>query len=159
MSTTLAAVRNRMIEIVRGATPANDNASKFVPYREQGDFRDWANQHPSESYRRFSIRTIGSIEAPTVTNTDVEWVWTNAEAVVAYPVNSRHGEKIKTSIDDVITSDLQLIEHRIGTNGYANYAQLDPSAAVLTLATDLEEGDVVTFGVLSLRIGIYRAMA
>ena len=158
-TTTVAAIRDRMIALVRALVPTVESGTKFVPYREQLDFRSWAEAHPDACLRRFSIATRGQVSPPEVTNTDVERVWVEMEAVVAYPVNSRFGERALASLHDVIASDLQQMEHRIGTNGYALYAASNPAATVLTLDTDRENGPVVMFGVLVLRVGFFRSMA
>lgn len=154
---SVGSIRDAMIAVVEDIVPSTLSSDRFRPHREHGDFRDWAIAHPNGCLRRFSIRASGDVSPPLVTNTDVEWVETGFECVVAYAAGGRHGEKFLTAIDDVMESDLRLIEHRIGTNGYAHYGQNIARASVTTVGTLREQG-LVAFGVLTLNAGFYRSM-
>jgi hypothetical protein len=158
MATTGAAIRDAMIALVEAITPSTHAGDKFVAHREVQPFRDWADANPGGCLRRFSIRSTGALTPPEATNTDIEWVSTDFACVVAYPVNGRQGEDWLLDLDDVIEADLRAIEHRIGTNGYANYAQQTAGATVTTTGTAREEGGAVVYGVLELHAGFYRVM-
>jgi hypothetical protein len=158
MTTTAAAVRDAMLTLVEAITPAVHAQTRFERFREQVDFRTWAEQHPDACLRRVSIRSTGDVTPPAVTNTDIEWVSTELECVVAYPTSGRFGANHLTELDDAISSDMQKIEHRIGTNGYAAYASQTAGATVTTIEASRDDGQAVTFGVLRLACGFYRVM-
>jgi hypothetical protein len=156
MTTTAAAIRDAMIALVEGLTPTTLASDRFLAHREGLDFRTASEANPPACLRRFSIRTTGTVSPPTVTNTDVEWVETDLECVIAYAPNGRHGAKFLTDLDDAIEHDLRQIEHTIGTNGYAFYAQATAGATVTTVDSTREDGGPVTFAVLNLHAGFYR---
>jgi len=160
VGTTAGAVRDLMRATVRAVAPELRSDVKWKPYDERADFRTWADANPTAAFRQFSIKTVGEIPPPVVSNTDVEWVETSVECVSAYPRDYRYGAQHHLSLDDVIESDLRQLEHAIGTNGYAALDQATGNEALVTTeATFREPGGAVVFGVLRLRVGFWRSMS
>lgn len=156
MTTTAAAIRDAMISMTEDITPSAYTSDKFRVYREQLPFREWAEAHPNECLRRFSIRYTGSFTPSAVSNIAVEETSDTFEIVVAYPSNStRFGPKAQTSLDDTIAADQLKIHATIGPPGYAS---LTATATVLHETNwEREVSGPVTFAVVRYRVDYYRA--
>jgi hypothetical protein len=155
---SLASIRDTMITTVAGLTPTTLSGNRYKKHDQRmSDFRAWCEQNPGPAFRRFSIRGTGAQEPPEVTNTDVEWIWTEIEAVVAYPLDFRGGPQMTLDRDDLIEEDMRQIENAIGTNGYSTIESAG-AGTVTTSSIEREPGQACDFGVLRLRTGFYRAM-
>lgn len=160
-TTTAAAIRNAIVARIARLVPVIE-AERFIPSQELSDFRDAAERNKTGCFRRYSVRFMGAVTPPLVSNTDVERVGDDIEVVVAYPTTGRFGAKALHALDDVIASDLRQIEHEVGSNGFANLntdLAMVGAATVLTVGQAREDGPAVTFGVLRLRVEFYRSNA
>lgn len=145
MATTPGAIRDRMVTLVKGITPALHAAQKFMPHREELAFRDYCEANPAQCLRRFSVRNGGSTTQALVTSTTLERVEDDMIVEVAYPADWRHGGTQLLGLDDVIASDAVKIETAIGVpsadstlKGLATVfrpgeTERDPSGAVVFL--------------------------
>lgn len=160
--TTTAAIRDVMVSTVKGLTPSTLQNVRYVPHSERVELRTFAEENPHSSFRRYSIKSIGLIEPPVVSNLDREWVETEIELEIAYPRDHRYGAQLKLDLDDVVELDLRQIEHAIGSNGYATLdLTTGGDAAVTTVETMRDDGGglaPVVYGVIRLRAGYWRAM-
>jgi hypothetical protein len=155
VTTTSAAIRDLMRTTVAGLTPSVMAADRFRAHREeQGPpFRIWCEANPQAALRLFSIRDLGAIESPALTNADVELVSTEFEAVVCYPNDSRYGRTGQIGQDDVIEADQRQIDRAIGTTGYATLDTTTGGAAVVVTRTVSRElANACTF--LSIRFAV-----
>jgi hypothetical protein len=151
MATTAAAIRNAMLLLVKAITPATHAQQKFDLYREHSDFRANMLEHPASCLRKVSIRNLNDRGAPAVTTGSVEEVSETFEVVVAYPMDGRHGSKFVTSVDDVISSDINQIHHVL------HVANSPAGATVLRLTDDreIDEQAGVVFAVIRYRVDYY----
>lgn len=157
-TTTAAAIRDVMRSTVRALTPPGLVNVPYQAHDERVEFRRWAEQTKGGAFRWFSIRDMGAIEPPVVSNADVEWVVTRFVCQVAYPRDYRYGGQLAMDMDDVIELDLRKIEHAIGTNGYSAIESAVGNATVTTDGTARDEEDACVFGVLTLTVRYWRAM-
>jgi hypothetical protein len=155
MATTAAAVRDAMLTLVEAITPAVHAQTRFERWREQVDFRTWAEQHPDACLRRVSI-AYGNRSPAAVANTLVEENAWPFEVTIAYPTSHRFGTDGRNDLRDTITSDLRQIYRTIGPPGYAS---LTASATVLDDGDGFEIGDSVSFGVQRFNVQFYRSTA
>ncbi len=160
-TTTAAAIRTSIISrIEQRLVPEVGSRDRFIASQEGSDFRDWAARNKQACLRRFSARFLGAVQAPLVSNTDVERVGDDMEIVVAYPTGHRFGSRALVDLDDVIEQDLKQLEHEVGSNGFSNLntdLAMIGAATVLTVGQAREDGPPVTFGVLRLRVEFYRS--
>jgi hypothetical protein len=155
---SLASIRDTMATTVIGLTPPVISSKRFTKYDHRvSDFRAWCEQNPTGCFRKFSIRGTGTQSPPEVTNTDVEWINTEIEAVIAYPLDFKGGPQMTLDRDDLIEDDLRQIENAIGTNGYQTIESAG-AGTVTTIEATREEGQACAFAVLRLAVGFYRAM-
>lgn len=157
--TTAAAIRDLMRTTVKALTPTFLENARYKPFAERVDFRAWCEANTTAAFRWFSIRDLGNIAPPVVSNTDREWIETQFEVVIAYPTDHRYGRDMALDLDDCQEGDLKQVEHAIGTNGYQT---LDVStggdACVTTVETAREQGPACVFGVLRLSVRYWRSM-
>lgn len=166
MTTTAAAIRDQMITEVLTLTPAT--LGDTHPYRLHSDWERTVREQAraqADVVRLFSIRDTGDLRGPSVSNTDVEWVETVLEFVMAYSIKStsRWGTAAGRDLDDVMEADLKQIEKRIGPSGYAALEGVVGDRALVFGGPDWpqrsrEVDEQVTFSVLRLRVGFYRSM-
>lgn len=152
MTTTPDVIRDSIASRIAAIVPAIHAAQPFIEHREEMPFRAWSAANPPGSLRRFSVRWVGAVAAPVVTNMDLEEVEDEIEIVVAYPTNWRHGGRQLAGLDDVVKADARRISHVVGTNGAAGMAAVTTSATAITLSESVDAGDAVTFGVVRLRV-------
>lgn len=163
-TTTAAAIREQMVGLIVGLTPAYDSAVPFVPSTSDrhGNIRSWSRANPSASTRRFQVRSRVVRQWTDITNTDVEAVLATFEIVVAYAQTHRWGPDAALDRDDVIESDQSWIEQTVGRDGYANISNaswLGPNAAGSETATIIERDDAagVDFLVITQTMRFFRA--
>lgn len=155
--TTLAAIMDTMITTVKALAPTFQSGVTFKPWdglannNPKVTFREWCEANPTASFRYFSIRRVGNVLPPTVTNTDLEEVESEVECVTAYPMDNRYGKDGGKDMDDVIEADNTKIEHAIGTNGYQTI-ETAGDACVMTQGSSIEVGSACAFGVLTMRV-------
>ena len=160
MTTTAAAIRDKMITTVEALTPTVSSGERFrLVVDDDGEFRNWADMNPVAALRRFAIYELGTIRPPEVSSTVEQWTDEDFECVLAYPRKSlsRYGAKAFRSLMDTIKSDQKQIEDAIGTNGYQS---LETSAVAVVTSGEwrLEKSPACLFGVLPLRVQYWRAM-
>lgn len=165
-TTTPAAIRNAAAGLIDSITPAIHAGKGFVRYRQQKPgLRAWAEAHPGECLRRFSVSFLRDVQPPAVNDTLVQEVSDTLEIVVAYPNDARHNTANGTDMDgleDVILDDLKRIEARVGPPGYATFAGLVAPACVIKDQPETTEGtpdDPVWFGVLRYRVDYFRSLS
>lgn len=144
-----------MITLVENVTPAIHAGTAFVRFREQFDFRTWAEGNPQACLRRFSIK-YSSREPAAVSTTLVEENSYTFEVAIAYPVSGRFGADGLDDLEDTITSDLRKIYAVIGPPGYASFTA---PATVIDAGDDRETSGPVMFGVMRFRVDFYRSLA
>lgn len=155
---SLASIRDTMVTALHGLTPLTLSGTRYKRHDHKvSDFRSWCEANPTSSFRRFSVRGTGREEPPEVTNGDVEWIWTEIEAVIAYPLDFRGGPQMSLDRDDLIAEDMRQIKDTIGTNGYLTI-EAAGAGTVTTNSVDREEQNACVFSILNLRVGFYQAM-
>lgn len=158
--TTAAAIRTSIIGRIVALVPRVEPGKRYKPSRESEDFRTLSARTKSACLRSFSVRFMGGVTPPLVSNTDIERVGDDVEIVVAYPTGLRFGVDGMLDTDDVIAEDLRQIEHEVGSSGFANLNTdlgMVGAATVLTIGQTREDGPPVTFGVLRLHVEFYRS--
>lgn len=157
-TTTPKALRDSIAARVALLVATSHAGQPFTEHREERPIREWAASNPGSSLRRFSVRWVGSVRGPHVTNTDVELVDQDLEIVVVYPTDGRHGPKMRVDLDTVIGEDTHKINNAVGTNGFAALALATPAATVRSLdgAEDREDLGAAQAGVVRLNASYYR---
>jgi hypothetical protein len=159
-TTTAAAIRLSMINLVEAIVPATHSGQRFVQHRQQDEFRTAMGAKPSACLRRFSVRYAGSTTAPAVNDTLVQEVTDTFTIDVAYPTDGRFGANHLTALDDAIADDARLIERYVGPPGYATLAGLVAPCTVLWEQDNEREVDgPVTFLRLTYRVDYFRSLS
>jgi hypothetical protein len=159
MTTTSAAIRNRMLTVIEAITPATDSSVAFRRHREEINFRDWADATPTGCLRRFAVRDLGDARPALVSNTDVELVRAIFEVVIAYPLSYRFGTGINLlGVEDVIDQDRHRVEHAVGMRGYANFTAATGAEAAWVEGETARETSNVRFLVIAQSMEFYRSM-
>lgn len=159
-TTTAAAIRLAMINLVEDIVPATHAQQPFVQHRQQDEFRTAMQAKPSSCLRRFSIRYSGGTMPPAVNDLHVQEVRDAFVIEVAYPTDGRFGTLHLTALDDVIADDARLIEKTIGPPGYATFAGLVAPATVLWEADDERDADgPVTYLRRVYRVDYFRSLS
>jgi hypothetical protein len=82
-TTTASAIRTSIIRRIAALTPTTEPGSRYRPSRESDDFRTMAARTKAACLRSYSVRCLGSVTPPLVSNTDVERVEDDVEVIVA----------------------------------------------------------------------------
>ena len=160
MTTTVSAIRDRIIALIASRTPTSLADDKFRAFRNElgADFRDWAEKHPDAAFRRFQVREVGDDEGPDVSNGDIERVRVTFEIVIAYPQTHRYGADSAMDRDDCINADWLLVNAAVGIYGRANFSgahDCTPLGAVKTRET----GEGVDFMVVEAQFEYVRSVS
>jgi hypothetical protein len=126
-TTTVAAVRDRIIAVVKGLTPVSDSALPFGPFNNElgATFRRWADSNAPAAHRRFQIRDTGRTRPPDISNILIQSRQVTFEFVGAYPQTHLWGGDNALDRDDVMRQDQEQIWHAVGPAGRENFT---PSA-------------------------------
>lgn len=131
MTTSAAAIRDTMITVIRGLTPAALSSDTFRLYREdQVAFQTWAVQNPASCFRWYSLLDTGVRAPPSVMGGNYQRDQVTFELVVGYPQNNRYGPDAGRDREDLIEQDQRQLEAAIGPFGAAAYG-VDVSPLVL----------------------------
>jgi len=144
VSTTPAAIRDRIIDVISGLTPTTVSGDLFRPFRNERDgaFQRWTLANAAACRRRFQVRRIGGTDSAEISNSDFEELRCTFRIMVAYPQTHRDGEDAALDRDDAIDADMKQIDQAIGMNGRANLAPPYPDACWR------EEGNGETSGIV-----------
>jgi hypothetical protein len=123
---TIESIRDRILTVIEGLTPASLSADKFRRYRAElsGNFEEWVEKNPSACLRRVSAYETGSDEGPVVSCLTHETVNAQIEIRIAYPQTHRYGADNTRDRLDVIKQDWKKIKYAIsgdGGDGKANF--------------------------------------
>lgn len=154
---SVALIRQSMVTAVRAISPLLHAGDAFRDHDGYGDFAEFCEKNPAACFRLFHVRGSGVVQAPTANNTDVEWIDTEIQCAVAYPLDFRAGPLMSYDLDDLIESDLRQLEYTIGTNGYSAL-EAAVSGTVTTIEATREDGDACVFALLRLRARFWRAI-
>lgn len=159
-TTTEEAIRDHMIALIAALTPRALAGDRFIPYQHERNarFRSWAEGVKQGSFRKFSVRDVGTGRPPDITNCDVQAVWVDFLILVAYPQTSRAGGDAALDRDDVKRADQYQIEQAVGLSGYPNFAGASPNASWVDGSSEWEEGDGVDFLAIRQTMRFYRSM-
>jgi hypothetical protein len=157
-TTTSAAIRDRMITVIRAIVPTSHAADLFVPYREERNqpFEQWAAENPI--LRRFSVRSTMAPPEVVVSNTTEEWREETFAVAVMYPHTHRYGDDGARDMDDIIEQDRIAIEDVIGLRGGANFTSATADATWSGSQPDVVRGEEVSFLVIPTTFGYWRAV-
>lgn len=129
LPTTVEAVRDRLITVVRAIVPTVNDHDLFTdfPEREDGVLETWAEASPQKCTRVFQVRDTGDDRPPPISNHDVEEREVAFVVTIAYAQTSRLGRGARERVD-AIAADKKLLERAIGAAGRANFAPPHPDA-------------------------------
>lgn len=154
MTTTPAAIRDRLVAIIAGIVPTTEAGVPFREHRHESlDLRAFAEKEPEACFRLFEVRYSGARLPPEVSDTDVESEERSFEVAIAYASTNQFGDALDR--DDVIDQDVNRVNHYVGTNGYGTVTD----ATMITDGIDREDGDVVTIARVDLTAVFYRQQA
>lgn len=159
MTTTVAAIRETMVDAIQALVPAGILAPRFVPYREDTSrtaFRLWAEKNAAAAFRRFSLRVLPGVEPQAPHDYNVRREVARLELVVAYPHDYRYGASGAISLDTVLASDMAQLVDAIGTRGYATITPA-ADAVVTDEGHTFEDVSACRFGVAVLNCEYYRS--
>ena len=155
-TTTSATQRDLMSTAIIALVPSTLSGVRFLAYDHRGgDFRAWCDTNKTAAFRRFSIRDVGSVPAPVISDTVQAWHETEIECVVAYPNDYRYGSQMRLDQEDVAWADLNQIDDTIGVCGFATFGD----ANVELVTKNVEDGQSCRFAVLRLKMSYWRAVA
>lgn len=157
-TTTSAAIRDRMITVIRAITPTSHAADGFKAYREERDipFEDWAIDNPI--LRVFSVRSTRRPSPVSVSSAVEEWREETFTVLVMYPHTHRYGDDAALAMDDIIEEDRLAIEAEIGLLGGANFTSATADATWSSSDPDVVRGEQVSFLVIPTTYGYWRAV-
>ncbi len=137
-TSTIAAIRDRVITVIAGLTPTSLSGNKFVKHRNEqgGDFMAWAVANPQAAFRRFQVRDMGNDEPPATSAVDVEERQATLQIIIAYPQTNRTGPDAALDRDDVMDQDWGKIDLAIGMCGKANFTSPFADATPLGASSD-----------------------
>ena len=159
--TTNALVRDRMLTVIEELVPTSDTQVRFERHQNdgRGDFIEWAESQPAAAYRRFQVRTTGSLEPPETSSGVEEERQITFTITVAYPLDHRYGGDLALDRDDIMDEDERRIENAIGMHGRANFTPPTyPDATWLGGGVDREEAAACGFLVITQRMAIIRSL-
>lgn len=151
-TTTLDAIRDDMVRIVRDLVPKSLNGTRFVPEREELDFVAWADDNPQAAFRKFAIGDSFTEEIPEVFLTE-SWDDAIVSILVAYPKTLALYGQGRSSMRSVIREDRNQLKDNLGDAGYGNF--VEPAAIVLD-GTSVVEADTVMILGVDLRVRYWR---
>lgn len=154
-NTTAAAIRSQMVTAIEAVVPVAMSGDRFLHAQHEVDFDRWAEENPSASFRRFSVR-FEAADQPLVSNTDRELRRVTFAVLVAYPHDYRYGSDNLRSMDDVMEQDQHSIEGAVGLRGFLNFAD---SAVVEPSSTSILRGDSNDFLYMSITAEFWRSFA
>lgn len=147
--TTPTAIREQQEAVVAGLAPASRSGVPFVRYRNEMDFRAWAERKPHACFRKFSIREVGG-NPGEYTDGQIEHRTATMELVIAYPkLWAGYGNSGRQGMMDIIREDRQRIDNAIGLYGARNYVS---GQHICDARAGIEEGDGVVFLVFDLEV-------
>ena len=151
---SVAVIRQVMTDAVTALAPNDHAGDLFRAHDSSVPFIDFCERNPQ--LRRFYIRGDGSFEIETST-ADKEWGWTNIQYACCYPLDFHAGDEMGNDRDDLIESDMRQVQYTIATN----YATLETAVAGCVTESNAtrEDGEACTYGVLTMRVGYWRAVS
>ncbi len=152
--TTAAAIRNVILARITRLVPRVERDVRFTLHEEQDDIFKWATRSKAACLRRVSVITGDNSPPAAVSDNQKKKVEETFLVVVAYP--SGHRFRSRLGLHDVIKSDMDYLDDRVGTDGFAAYATEAPAATVISEPHYRQDGDGVVFGVLPLRVSYWR---
>ncbi len=158
-TTTLEAIRDRMISRIEALTPSLLAGTKLKKHKAEEPFRAWAEKSPNSALRRFSILTIGDQEPPVTSDLFIEERNGAFEVLIAYPKRwGAYGAANQRDAEDFINADLALIDGRsgIGHAAYGGYVDGQHSAYI---NSSIIEGEAVLFSRLVITVTYYRSVS
>lgn len=137
-TTTAAAIRDRIEDLIEAITPAVLAGDLFLRHRDESTFAAWVDANPTAALRRFSVRAVTGRDEVIMSTGAYESLRRDFDVLVAYPVSNRAqgstypGGAI-VSTDDLIESDFHQLEKTIGQFGNAigNYQDIATVAATV----------------------------
>lgn len=157
VTTTVEAIRDRILEVLEGETPRLLAGDRFVRYRNEadGDFVAWAEAFPTAALRRVQVRDTGEDEPPEVTGGGIAWRTVILEILVAYPQTGRAGEKNALDRDRVIEEDIDQIAHAVGRWGAGRFVAPAAEAAWEGSDETVAVGNGVDFLIIRQKMGFW----
>lgn len=153
------AIRDRVIALIEGLTPASPPATPLLRrYRNEGgaDFVDWAQKNPAAAMRRFQARDDGRDPLPDVSNLDLEDAQLLLIISIAYPQNQRAGSDGALDRDDCARGDWKKINYAIGWAGRANFSS-GHDCTPLGCEMRIEQRTGIDLMVIEARFRFYRS--
>mgnify|MGYP003510524320 FL=1 len=151
-----ALICRSMITAVKAIDPLLHGDLRFTEHDSSVGFAEFCERNPGAVRRRVFIRGDGTFELDTST-ADKEYGWTTIQAAVAYPRDWFAGPERGNDLDALIESDMKQLEHTIGINGYPRLEQAVDGCVSESTPTR-EEGDACIYGLLTMRVGYWRAV-
>ena len=105
--TTPGAIRDAFIARIAALSPSIESRTRYVSWREDGDFRTWAIGAAASCLRRFAVEVAGDTAPPSVSSTLYERVSETMTIVIAYPDTLRQGGR--KGLDDIIVRQRRAI--------------------------------------------------
>jgi hypothetical protein len=160
MTSTAAAIRDRITALISTSDPVTDPRTRFRAYRNEGkaDFATDMEANPAGCLRRFQVRDDGSEEPPEVSNTDVDMRHVTYTIRIAYPQTQRYGKDGALDRDDVMDQDWGALNSLVGIYSKSHYPPGSPYDCTPLGAEKMprEEGTSVDFLEVRARFSYYR---
>jgi hypothetical protein len=120
---TIAAIRDRIAELIGAIVPAALSTDRFMPFanEEGASFLDWCESVPTAAFRRFQVRHEGTQNQTEVADGTVEGIATTFVISVCYPHDHRAGAEQAISRDELIEQDWQAINKAAGLYARGNF--------------------------------------
>ncbi len=158
LTTTTALIRDQQAAVIEALLPGSMSSDSFRQFKDETDFRDWAEENSRAALRRFYIEDQFTDEGPTISDTVDEEITTNFEILVAYPRDGRYpGRNNRSDMLDIMTADLHQIDTAIGHRGSSNYVSGQQKALSLEKIVDEGGTDAMDFLLFTYEITYRRA--
>jgi hypothetical protein len=119
-----ASIRDRVEQLVAGATSVRSSEDRFVPSLNEGaaSFQAWAEAYPASCLRRFQARTDATLVPPEMSTLDGDDRYCGITVLVAYPHTQRYANGLGR--DDVIDADFGTLNEAIGVGAASSFAAI-----------------------------------
>ncbi len=158
MTATIEAIRDRVLTLIEGITPAQLTGNRFRRSLDEGaaNLIEWAEENPQAAFRRFQVRDDGDDPGVTETSSmNVELRRATLIIGVAYPHDKRAGSGGGRDRDDCMDRDWRKIYNAIGPgNGQGSYSGAN-DCTVMSCSKYIDRGQACDFLIVTLVVTYY----
>jgi hypothetical protein len=157
---TIAAVRDRIAELIAAINPVNLPDDRYVESRNEtdGSFYNWCEGSPTAAFRRFQVRHDGVHPTIEIGDGVTEGLRPTFLISVCYPQDHRAGIEQAISRDELMEADWQAINKAAGLYARGNF--FDSHNATVTSPPEASRltGETCDYLVITQPMFLYRTI-